>query len=111
MARRVSRRPPLFPRAAGGSSGRRPLRPRGKTPYSLRGVQGERRLALGLAAGVDRGEGHVVEALRAPRSDVENTRHLGVVEKMQVDLDDVLDRDEVASLLAVPVPPRPDEGA
>src|SRR5256885_4999316 len=68
-------------------------------------------IALYLAAAVDRSERHVVEALRAPRADVEDTRHLGVVEKMQVDLDDVLDRDEVAALLAVPVPPRPDEGA
>src|SRR5439155_4275367 len=73
-------------------------------------VQGEGRLALRLAAGVDRGERHVVEALGAPRADVENTRHLGMVEKMQVDLDDVLDRDEVAALLAVPVPPGTDKG-
>src|SRR6266850_3405099 len=37
-------------------------------------VQPERLLALGLAAGVDRGERHVVEALRPPGPDVKNTR-------------------------------------
>src|SRR5207247_3790031 len=56
-----------------------------------------------IAAAVDRGERHVVEALRPPRADVENARQIGVVEKMQVDLDGVLDRDEVAALLAVPL--------
>src|SRR5213083_2644947 len=68
-------------------------------------------IAYCIAAAVDRGERHVVEALRPPRADVENARQLGVVEKMQVDLDGVLDRDEVAALLAVPVSPRPDKRA
>src|SRR6266850_1925419 len=77
---------------------------------TARRVQGEGRLAPGLAAAVDRGERHIVEALRPPGADVENTRQLGMVEEMQVDLDDVLDRYEVAPLLAVSVPPRPDEG-
>src|SRR6266849_3660342 len=49
-------------------------------------VQPERPLALGLAAGVDRGERDVVEALRPPGPDVENTRQLGKIEKMQIDL-------------------------
>src|SRR5882672_5606520 len=34
-----------------------------------------------------------------------------MIEKMQIDLGDVLDRDEVAALLAVPVPSGPDKGA
>src|SRR6266852_4118857 len=33
-----------------------------------------------------------------------------MVQKIQIDLGYVLDRDEVAALLAVPVPPRPDKG-
>src|SRR6267154_159759 len=74
-------------------------------------VQPERLPALGLAAGVDRGERHVVEALRPSGPDVENTRQLGVIEKMQIDPGHVLDRDEIAALLAVRVPPGPDEGA
>src|SRR5947207_7204093 len=75
---------------------------------SLRQVHGW--IAFCIAAAVDRGERHVVEALRPPGAGVEDARQLGVVEKVQVDLDDVLDRDEVAALLAVPVPPRPDKG-
>src|SRR5258708_20356143 len=43
---------------------------------TARPVQGEGRLALGLAAGVDGGERHVVEALPASRADVEDARHL-----------------------------------
>src|SRR6266481_9385261 len=74
-------------------------------------VQPERLLALGLAAGVDRGERHVVEALRPPGPDVEDTRYLGVIEKMQIDPDHVFDRDEVAALLSVRVSPGPDKGA
>src|SRR6267143_7197445 len=58
-------------------------------------VQAERLLALDLAAGVDRGERHVVEALRPPGAYVENARQLGMVEKMQIHLSHVLDRDEV----------------
>src|SRR5882762_4133724 len=81
-----------------------------QTP-AARLVQPERLLALGLAAGVDRGERHVVEALRPPGPDVENARQLGVIEKMQIDLGHVLDRDEVAALLAVRVSPGPDKGA
>src|SRR6267143_6385939 len=81
-----------------------------QTP-TARLVQRERPLAPGLAAGVDHGEGHVVEALRPPGPDVENARQLWVIEKMQIDLGHVLDRDEVAALLAVCVPPGPDKGA
>src|SRR5258706_301 len=54
-------------------------------------VQPERLLALRLAAGVDRGERHVVEALRPPGPDVEDTPYLGGIEKMQIDPDHVLD--------------------
>src|SRR6267143_2872650 len=74
-------------------------------------VQPERLPALGPAAGVDRGERYVVEALRPPGPDVENTRQLGMIQKMQIDPGHVLDRDEVAALLAVRVPPGPGNGA
>src|SRR6266540_1484014 len=67
-------------------------------------------IAFCIAAAVDRRERHVVEALRPPGPDIENTRQLGMVEKMQIDPDHVLDRDEVAALLAVRVPPGPGEG-
>src|SRR6266853_2025039 len=73
-------------------------------------LEAERLLPRGTPTGVDRRHGDVVEALRPPRADVENTRQLGMVQKMQIDLGDVLDRDEVAALLSVPVSPRPGEG-
>src|SRR6266513_4468291 len=56
---------------------------------SLRQVHGL--IAFCFAAAVDRGERHVVEALRPSGAGVEDARQLGVVEKVQVDLDDVLE--------------------
>src|SRR5712691_12121852 len=53
-------------------------------PSRLRQVHGL--IASCIAAAVDRGERHVVEALRPAGADVENTRELGMVEKMQVDV-------------------------
>src|SRR5581483_9350597 len=60
----------------------------------------ERRLSVGAAARVDRGDGDVVEALRLARPEVEDARELGMIEEMQVDLGHVLHRHEVALLLA-----------
>src|SRR5512134_3092298 len=67
---------------------------------------GQRRLARRLAAGVDDGLSHVVERLRAPGPDVENAGELRALEEVQVDVDDVLDRHEIAPLLAVRVAAR-----
>src|SRR5712691_2632606 len=72
-------------------------------------IEGEGLFALRLAARVDRGKGDLVEALRATRADVEDARDLRVVQKVKVDLDRVLDRDEIAALLPVGVAARPDE--
>src|SRR5258708_36695012 len=72
-------------------------------------VEAQGLLALRPAARVDRGEGCVVEALRPARPDVGNTRELRGVEKMKIDLDHVLDRNEIAALLPVGVAARADE--
>src|SRR5712691_1210490 len=69
-------------------------------------IEAQGLFALRPAAGVDRGEGYVVEALRAARADVEDARDLRVVEKVKVDLDHVLDRNEIAALLPVGVAAR-----
>src|SRR5713101_5402585 len=69
-------------------------------------VEAQGLFALRPAARVDRGEGDVVEALRAARADVEDARDLRVVEKVKVDLDHVLDRNEIAALLPVGVAAR-----
>src|SRR5438132_9396464 len=69
-------------------------------------IEAQGLLALRPAACVDRGEGDVVEALRAARADVEDARDLRVVEKVKVDLDHVLDRNEIAALLPVGVAAR-----
>ena len=55
------------------------------------------------AAGVDRRHRDVVEALRGAGADVENAGLPGMIEKEQIDVDRVLDRDEIAPLLAVAV--------
>ena len=55
------------------------------------------------AHGVHRGRGHVVEALGPPGAHVEDARDARVVEEEEVHAHDVLDRHEVAALLAGPV--------
>src|SRR2546425_8947949 len=70
-------------------------------------IEAQGLFALRPAARVDRGEGDVVEALRAARADVEDARDLRVVEKVKVDLDHVLDRNEIAALLPSAAPPEP----
>ena len=63
----------------------------------------ERRLACRARQALIDGRGDVVEALRAAGAELKMPETLAVVEEMQVDLDHVLDRDEIAPLLAVAV--------
>src|SRR5262249_13814894 len=79
-------------------------------PLLLRLLERHQLLALRPAAGVDGRERHVVEALRLARPEVEDARQLGMVEEVQVDSAHVLDRDEIALLLAVGISARPDDG-
>src|SRR5690606_16838809 len=64
-------------------------------------VQRQGRFAALLPQGIDDSGGHIVERLRTARAAIENTRHLGVVEEMQIDGDHVVDRNEIAALPAV----------
>src|SRR5205814_3040190 len=59
----------------------------------------ERFLPARLAHGVHRGRGHVVEAARPSRADVENAGGSRMVDKVEIDLDHVFHGHEVANLL------------
>src|SRR6267143_1261634 len=64
----------------------------------------ERILAFGTPQGVDGRDREVVEGLRSAGAAVENSRLPGIVEEIHVHLHHVLDRDEIAPLLAGCVP-------
>ena len=80
--------------------------PIGPRPHRLRpGLRGELRVDAGLhvgqrqgrlagvrAAGIDRGHRNVVETLRRAGADVENARAPRIVEKIQIDLDRILQK-------------------
>src|SRR6266850_647927 len=61
-------------------------------------------LAFGTPQGVDGRDRDIVEGLRSAGAAVENARLPGIVEEIQVHLHHVLDRDEIAPLLASGVP-------
>src|SRR5206468_11270739 len=56
--------------------------------------------ALRLAYRVERRGGDVIEGLRAAGAQVENARVLGMIQEIQVHLDCIFDRYEIAPLLA-----------
>src|SRR5207244_463582 len=59
-----------------------------------------RRLSFGAPAGVDDRGCDLIEARWPARTDVENARAVTVVEKIEIHLCDVFDRDEIALLLS-----------
>src|SRR6185369_12121466 len=65
--------------------------------------QRKRRLVGMPAAGVNRCDGDVVEALRSTRADVEDARLPRMIEEIEIDGDRVFDGHEIAPLLAVGV--------
>src|SRR6185436_8038479 len=58
-------------------------------------------LAGCLAYGIDDRGCHVIEALRAPGAAVVDARDFRVLEKMQIDVRDVVDMHEIAALFAI----------
>src|SRR5438094_451372 len=67
---------------------------------SMQFLEWQRRVSFGSAARVDRGRGHGIECRRLARANVEDSRSIRVIEKVQVHLDDIVDAHEVAALLA-----------
>src|SRR5689334_22177133 len=69
--------------------------------FALQLVERARRLAGAMAQRVDRSKRHRVERRRNAGAEVEDPRALAMVAEPQVRVDDVVDVDEVAALLAV----------
>ncbi len=62
--------------------------------------EGQRRLPIGNAAGIDGCRCHRIKRRCLAGTDIPDPRALGVVEKMEIHLDHVLDTHEIAALLA-----------
>ena len=56
---------------------------------------------VGPATAIHRRHGHLVETLCPARTQVEDTRLLGVIEKEQIDLGHILDVDKITHLTAI----------
>src|ERR1700682_3815871 len=66
---------------------------------AMQRLERQRRDSLGDAAGIDRFGRHRVECRRAAATQIEDSRALGAVEKVEIDLHNIVDAHKVAALL------------
>jgi hypothetical protein len=59
------------------------------------------RLSHGGTAGIPCRNGNIPETLTAPAAEVENVRHLGMIENPRIGLRRILDRNEIEALPAI----------